>query len=88
VASLLSVPFQSNWDFGVGPGPNNDTRYLLNFKPVMPFPTTLMIDGRRAILRATQANVRTTSSSLWPSAPACACDRPLERFVAGLRKVA
>ncbi len=35
VASLVSVPFQSNWEFGVGP--DEDTRYLLNFQPVMPF---------------------------------------------------
>jgi len=35
VASLVSVPFQSNWDFGVGP--EEKERYLLNFQPVMPF---------------------------------------------------
>lgn len=35
VASLISVPLQSNWDFNVGPG--EDTRFLLNFQPVMPF---------------------------------------------------
>lgn len=35
VASLVSVPFQSNWEFGVGP--DEDTRYTLNFQPVMPF---------------------------------------------------
>ena len=35
VASLVSVPFQSNWDFKVGT--EEDTRYLLNFQPVMPF---------------------------------------------------
>ena len=35
VASLVSVPFQNNWDFRVGPA--EDTRYLLNFQPVMPF---------------------------------------------------
>jgi hypothetical protein len=35
VASLVSVPFQSNWDFGVGP--EEKQRYLLNFQPVMPF---------------------------------------------------
>jgi len=40
VASLVSVPFQSNWDFGVGPGPENDTRFLLNFQPVLPFAMT------------------------------------------------
>lgn len=35
VASLVSVPFQANWDSGVGP--NDDTRFLNNFQPVMPF---------------------------------------------------
>lgn len=36
VASLISVPFQFNWDGGVGS--DEDTRFLLNFQPVMPFP--------------------------------------------------
>jgi hypothetical protein len=35
VASLVSVPFQSNWEFQVGP--EEKTRYLMNFQPVMPF---------------------------------------------------
>ena len=35
VASLVSVPFQSNWDFGVGP--EDKQRYIMNFQPVMPF---------------------------------------------------
>jgi hypothetical protein len=35
VASLVSVPFQFNWDGPVGP--NDDTRSLINFQPVMPF---------------------------------------------------
>ncbi len=35
VASLISVPFQSNWDFGIGP--KHATRYLMNLQPVIPF---------------------------------------------------
>lgn len=35
VASLVSVPFQTNWEYGVGP--EEKTRFLLNFQPVMPF---------------------------------------------------
>ena len=35
IASLVSVPFQSNWEFGVGP--EEKTRYVMNFQPVMPF---------------------------------------------------
>jgi len=34
VASLISVPFQSNWDFGIGP--ENAMRYTLNVQPVIP----------------------------------------------------
>jgi hypothetical protein len=37
VADLVSVPFQANWNFGVGPGPDDDTQFLMNFQPVMPF---------------------------------------------------
>jgi hypothetical protein len=35
VASLISVPFQANWDFGIGT--NGETASLLNFQPVVPF---------------------------------------------------
>ena len=34
VASLISVPFQSNFDFGMGGG--SGWRYTLNFQPVIP----------------------------------------------------
>jgi hypothetical protein len=35
VASLISVPFQNNFNFGVGP--NDDLQYTLNIQPVLPF---------------------------------------------------
>lgn len=35
VASLISVPFQLNWDFGVGP--EDGHRFIMNFQPVLPF---------------------------------------------------
>jgi len=35
VASLISVPMQSNWDFGIGSA--NAMRYTLNVQPVIPF---------------------------------------------------
>jgi len=35
IASLVSVPFQANWEFGVGP--DDDMRFVHNFQPVMPF---------------------------------------------------
>jgi hypothetical protein len=34
VASLISVPFQNNFNFGVGP--DNDLQYILNVQPVLP----------------------------------------------------
>ena len=34
IASLISVPFQSNFDFNVGP--NNGFRYVMNFQPLIP----------------------------------------------------
>lgn len=36
IASLISVPFQSNFDFGMGPD-GDGSKYLLNFQPVIPF---------------------------------------------------
>ena len=38
VSDLVSVPFQANWDDGVGP--DNDTRFILNIQPVVPFSLT------------------------------------------------
>lgn len=35
ISDLVSVPFQFNWDNGVGP--NEDLRLLLNIQPVVPF---------------------------------------------------
>jgi hypothetical protein len=36
VASLVSIPFQLNWDEGLGPD-EQGRRFLMNFQPVMPF---------------------------------------------------
>ena len=35
VSDLVSVPFQFNWENGVGP--NKNTRFILNIQPVVPF---------------------------------------------------
>ena len=35
IADLVSVPFQFNWSQGVGP--DDQTQFLLNIQPVMPF---------------------------------------------------
>jgi len=35
IANLISVPFQSNWDLGIGA--NNGSRMVLNIQPVVPF---------------------------------------------------
>jgi hypothetical protein len=36
VANLISVPFQNNFNFGIGP--NDVTQWVLNFQPVVPIP--------------------------------------------------
>ena len=36
IASLISVPLQSNWDFNLGPH-GNKNNYLMNLQPVIPF---------------------------------------------------
>ena len=35
IASLISVPFQDNWNFGIGP--DNRVQNVLNIQPVIPF---------------------------------------------------
>ena len=35
ISDLVSVPFQFNWEQGVGP--DEQTRFILNVQPVMPF---------------------------------------------------
>jgi hypothetical protein len=35
VSDLISVPFQSNFNFGVGP--DDDLQYVLNVQPIVPF---------------------------------------------------
>ena len=35
IASLISVPIQSNYDFGIGPG--DGTKWTTNIQPVIPF---------------------------------------------------
>jgi hypothetical protein len=36
ISSLISVPFQNNFDFGMGPD-KHGFRYTMNFQPVIPF---------------------------------------------------
>ena len=36
MANLISVPFQNNFNFGIGP--NHVTQWVLNFQPVIPIP--------------------------------------------------
>ena len=46
IASLISVPFQGNWDFGLGD--RDATGTLFNFQPVVPFPVSR---GTNLVLR-------------------------------------
>jgi hypothetical protein len=82
VASLISVPFQSNFDSGIGPD-KKGTRYTLNIQPVVPIPlgpnwnmisrTIVPIISQRNIFRGagTQTGVGDVVQSLFfsPSAP-------------------
>jgi hypothetical protein len=56
IASLISVPLQSNFDFGGGPA-GHGSQYLLNIQPVIPFKITpdwnLIV---RTIVPVTQVN--------------------------------
>jgi hypothetical protein len=45
VASLISVPFQFNWDRNVGP-PGDRRRATLNIQPVIPVSTPRRTGGR------------------------------------------
>ena len=70
VASLTTVPFQSNFDFGIGP--NDATRFTLNFQPVLP---VSLNDDWNLIVRtmsnlscpSTFAEFFISSSILWQS---------------------
>src|SRR5262245_14580271 len=45
VASLISVPIQNNWDFGIGSA--SAMRYTVNIQPVIPFPDCSVATHRR-----------------------------------------
>jgi hypothetical protein len=45
ISNLVSVPFQLNWEQGVGP--NDQTRFVLNVQPVMPFTLNRLSASRR-----------------------------------------
>ena len=40
VANLISVPLQSNWDFGIGPA--DALRYTLSVQPILPLTLTMI----------------------------------------------
>jgi hypothetical protein len=63
VASLISVPFQNNTDFGIGP--YNGTRNTLNFQPVIPIhlSSKLNLITRVVIPIITQYNIDTTGTN-------------------------
>ncbi len=62
VADLISVPFQANWDYGIGS--EDATRFTLNFQPVIPL--TLSQDWNlitRTIVPFIDAEAPTPSAS-------------------------
>jgi hypothetical protein len=49
VSSLISVPLQGNWDFGLGD--RDATGTILNIQPVIPFPITKSTNNNRHALQ-------------------------------------
>ena len=56
ISDLISVPFQNNWNFNVGP--RDKTQYVLNIQPVIP----VKLSGKRT--RASSASARMGTRSL------------------------
>ncbi len=85
VASLISVPFQSNWDFHMGPL-NQGWKYTLNFQPVVPVSLNehwnLII--RTIVPYIHQEDVFKAAPPSFPGLP----DDLLHRFPANLRNEA
>ena len=65
VASLISVPFQSNFDYGAGPDGDGFT-YLMNFQPVTPFSVS---EDWNLIIRTIVPYVHQTDVYGTPGAP-------------------
>ena len=66
VASLISVPFQNNFEFGGGPN-DDGFRYLLNFQPVIPMTlnTNWNLISRTIVPFIHQDDMIGTSSQDW-----------------------
>jgi len=82
VASLISVPFQANWDFRMGPR-DEGTQFKLNFQPVIPLELnqdwSLII--RTIVPYISQEDVLKASAPGYPGLP----DDVLNRFPSGQR---
>jgi len=56
IANLISVPFQNNFNFGIGP--NGATQWILNIQPVIPITLNKdwnLIKAPRAVLHPAQS---------------------------------
>ncbi len=65
VAALISVPFQNNWDFGIGPA--NAMKYTVNIQPVIPIGIS---DDWNLIIRTIMPVIYQEALSNNPKAPA------------------
>lgn len=85
ISSLISVPFQSNWDFRMGPL-SEGTKYTLNFQPVVPLSIgddwNLII--RTIVPYVSQEDVFTGPAPKFPGLP----DSVLRNVPVGLRSQA
>jgi hypothetical protein len=82
VASLISVPFQANWDFRMGPL-DKGTQFRLNFQPVIPISLNQdwNVIVRTIIPYISQENVFTGPLPSFPGVPS----NILKQFPAGQR---
>ena len=73
VAALISVPFQNNWDFGLGPN-GDGFRCTLNFQPVIP----ISLNQHWNVISRTivPSSARTRFSTPPPDRPERHCAKP------------
>ena len=61
VADLISVPFQNNTNFGIGP--HDRIQNILNIQPVVPFGLT---ENWKLIARPSRNSLQRTVRTIWP----------------------
>jgi hypothetical protein len=69
ISDLVSIPFQLNWEQNVGPA--EQTRFILNLQPVMPFVVNTRWNMIASSSYRLSASRRSSQAAPRPSASAC-----------------